>query len=73
MAQLTTAEYDALERAIVDRRRIAVLRHGRELVAVPIRIVQTRRGEAIEARHPSTGESMLLLLADVDELEVVDR
>ena len=73
MAQLTTAEYDALERAIFDGRRIAVVRHGREVVAVPIRIVQTQRGEAVEARHPSTGEKMVVVLADVDELEIVDR
>ena len=73
MAQLTTAEYDALERAIVEGRRIAVMRHGREVVAVPIRIVQTRRGDAVEAPHPSTGEKMVGVLSDDDELEIVDR
>ena len=73
MAHLTTEAYDALERAIVQGRRIAVMRHGREVVAVPTRIIQTRRGEAIEARHPSTGESLVLVLADIDALEIVDR
>jgi hypothetical protein len=28
MAQLTTEQYDMLERAITDRRRIAVMRRG---------------------------------------------
>jgi len=38
MAQLNHAQYDTLERAITDKRRIAVVRRGTEYVVVPSRL-----------------------------------
>ena len=71
MAALTPQEYDALERAIRLGQRIAVLRHGMELVVVPIRLFPRAGGEALEARHPSTGDSVVFGLADIEGLEIV--
>ena len=52
MAQLTHEQYDILERAITDKRRIAVMRRGTEYVVVPSRLMVERGREAIHARHP---------------------
>jgi hypothetical protein len=71
MARLSPADYDALERAIANRRRIAVVRNGMELVVLPERILVRRGGEAIEVRHPSTGERLVFELADLEAIEVV--
>ncbi len=71
MAALTPQDYDALERAIRLQQRIAVLRHGMELVVVPVRLFARTGGEALEARHPSTGDSVVFGLADIDGFEVV--
>jgi len=71
MAHLSPAEYDRLERAIDDARRIAVLRQGRELVVVPIRLYMESGREIIEARHPTTGDVLRLRLEDLDGVEVV--
>lgn len=71
VATLSPDEYDALERAIVARRRIAVIKHGMELVVLPERILHRPGGEAIEARHPSTGERVIFNVADLDGFEVV--
>jgi hypothetical protein len=68
--QLTHEQYDALERAITDRRRIAVMRRGTEYVVVPARIAMERGREAIHARHPS-GNIMKLYLDELESFEVV--
>lgn len=69
--QLTTIQYDALERAIVDRRRIAVQRRGTEYVAIPERLYQSGGREVLDLRHPTTGEVMTFALDDLQGLEVV--
>ena len=71
MAHLTPAEYDRLERAIDDGRRIAVTRRGRELVVRPIRLYMEGGREIIEARHPTTGDIVLVRVDDVEQLEIV--
>lgn len=72
MATLTTAQYDALERAITDGRRIAVRRPGSgELVVLPraLRLVAGR--ERIDATHPTTGDRLDLYVDDILGFEVV--
>ncbi len=72
MATLTTAQYDALERAIADGRRLAVRRRGKgEVVVVPraLRLVNGR--ERIDATHPTTGDRLDLYVDDIDGFEVV--
>ncbi len=71
MAQLTHAQYDALERAILDGRRIAVYRRGTEYVVVPTELRQAGGREALEARHPTTGEPITLFIDEVDSIEVI--
>jgi predicted metalloprotease len=71
MAHLSPGEYDRLERAIGDGRRIAVTRRGRELVVRPIRLYMEGGREIIEAMHPTTGDIILVRLDDVEQLEIV--
>jgi hypothetical protein len=70
MAQLTHEQYDSLERAITDKRRIAVMRRGTEYVIVPSRLMVERGREAIQARHPG-GTVMLFYLDELESIEVV--
>ena len=72
MATLTPQQYDALERAIRLGRRVAVIRHGMELVVLPVRILARDGGEALEARHPSTGDTIVFGLADLEGFEIVE-
>ena len=70
MAELTHKQYDLLERAITDQRRIAVIRRGTEYVVVPARLSVERGREAIQARHPS-GALMTFYVDEVQSIEVV--
>jgi hypothetical protein len=70
VAQLTHEQYDLLERAIADKRRIAVMRRGTEYVVVPSRLSVERGREAILARHPS-GTVMTFFIDEVQSIEVV--
>jgi hypothetical protein len=71
MAQLSSTQYDALERAIVDRQRIAVMRRGTEYLVIPISIGMRNGKETIEAVHPTTGERLTLVIDDVEDIEIV--
>lgn len=71
MAQLTHAQYDALERAVADGLRIAVYRRGTEYVVIPSRLRLTSGREAVEATHPTTGEAITLYIDELDSIEVV--
>lgn len=71
MGQLSVAQYDALEQAIVARRRITVMRRGTEFVVIPERLSMINGREAISARHPSTGASLTLFLDETDSVEVL--
>ncbi len=71
MGQLTVKQYDALERAIVDASRVAILRRGTEYLVIPERLMLQDGGEVIVARHPTTGAKLLLRLDEVDRMEVV--
>jgi hypothetical protein len=70
MAQLTTEQYDMLERAIRDHGRIAVMRRGTEYVIVPSRLAVERGREAIQARHPG-GNVMLFFIDELESIEAV--
>jgi len=71
MAQLTTEQYDALERAIAMGQRIVVMRRGTEYVVVPERLRIAQGGETLEARNPTTGDRLALHLDEIDTIEVV--
>jgi hypothetical protein len=70
MRTLRPAQYDALERAILDGRRVALRRRGSEHVVIPRRIVTGDR-EALEVTHPTTGELMVFVLDELDSFEIV--
>jgi hypothetical protein len=70
MGHFTATQYDALERAITDKRRIAVIRRGTEYVVVPSRLAVERGREAIHARHPS-GTVMTFYLDELESFEIV--
>jgi hypothetical protein len=71
MAQFTHDQYEALERAIADGRRIAVYRRGTEYVVIPAALRLMEGREAVEAVHPTTGERIVLILDEIDGFEVV--
>jgi hypothetical protein len=72
MAQLTHEQYDALERAVMERRRVAIRRQGRrEVVIIPLKLHLKNSREAIEARNPTTGDDLTIYLDDVQSIEVV--
>lgn len=71
MASLSHRDYDALERAILVGQRIAVRRRGTEYVVVPSELHMRSGREAMEARNPSTGDSITLFLDDIESIEVV--
>jgi len=71
MAYLTTRDYDQLEAAVRDGRRLAILRQGREIVVVPTRLVHQSGRETIEARHPTTGDILSFVVEDVDGIEFI--
>lgn len=69
---MTHAQYDTIERAIVDGTRIVIGHRGRrQHVVIPLRLRVVAGREAIDARNPTTGHEMIILLDDVDTVEVV--
>ena len=71
VTQLNSAQYDALERAIADGRRLAVWRRGTEFVIIVDRLRVTGGREALEAHHPTTGDRLTLFIDELDGIEVV--
>jgi hypothetical protein len=69
--QLSTRQYDLLERAIVDGSRITIMRRGSEYVVIPERLRVDGGREIIVARHPSTGHRLELVIDEIDYLEVI--
>ena len=69
--QLTHDEYEALERAIIDRRRLSIYRRGTEYVVVPERLRITGGHESIDAAHPTTGETMTFRIDELDDIQVI--
>jgi len=69
--QLTSRQYNQLERAIASRQRIAVFRRGSEFIIVPEKLVLRDSRELIDAVQPSTGDKMALYLDEIDGFEVV--
>ena len=71
MAQLNHEQYDALERAVADGRRVAIYRRGTEYVVIPHRLTQRGGREIIETRNPTTGDRQVFFLDEVDGFDVV--
>ncbi len=72
MANLSPSQYDALERAITDGRRIAARRPGAgEVVVLPRRLRLVSGRELIEATHPTTGDRLEIYVDEIERFEVV--
>ena len=73
MAQLTHDDYDRLERAVVHGERIAVFRRGTEYIVIPLSLKSRNGREFIDARNPTTGDTLSLFLDELDAIEPVGR
>jgi len=71
ITQLNAAQYDALERAIIDRRRLSVWRRGTEFMVIVDKLRITGGREALEAHHPTTGDKLTLYIDELEGIEVV--
>ena len=72
MAQLTHEQYEVLERAVVDGRRIAFRRRGRrEWVVIPLTLRLVDGREVVDARNPKTGRDLVIYLDQVDAIEAL--
>ena len=71
VTQLSSTQYDALERAIADGRRLCVWRRGTEFVVVVDRLRVTGGREALEAHHPTTGDKLVLYIDELEGIEVI--
>ncbi len=71
LTQLNSEQYDSLERAIADGRRLSVWRRGTEFVVIVDRLRVTGGREALEAHHPTTGDALTLYIDELEAIEVV--
>ena len=55
----------------MEGRRIALVRQGRELVVVPLRLFLRDGREVIEARHPTTGDLITRIIEDLEAVEIM--
>jgi hypothetical protein len=69
--QLTSRQYNLLERAIAERRRIALYRRGSEYVVLPERLIFRDGRETIETTQPSTGDRMNILVDEIESFEIL--
>lgn len=70
---LTPDALDALERAVRERRRVALRRRGTEYVVVAERLETSGRGgdDVLAGRLPMTGESLMFRLRDLESFAVL--
>jgi hypothetical protein len=71
VAHLSPKQFDQLEQAVRDGKRIAVVRQGRETVVKPRRLFTRGGREVIEATHPTTGDLIDVIIDFVDSVEVL--
>ena len=71
MAAMSVADYDRLERAIVDGRRLSFWRRGTEFLVIPERLKLANGREVVLARHPSTGQRMELFIDELDSIQLI--
>lgn len=68
---LTPEALDALERAVRERRRVALRRRGTEYVVVAERLETGARDETLEGRLPMTGEVLSFRLRELETFTVL--
>ena len=70
-SRLTPDALDALERAVRERRRVALRRRGTEYVVVAERLDTAGRDEALQGRLPMTGELLAFRLRELESFAVL--
>jgi len=70
-ASLTPAALDALERAVRERRRVALRRRGTEYVVVAERLEAAGRDEVLVGRLPMTGEALTFPLRELERFAIL--
>jgi hypothetical protein len=70
-SRLTPDALDALERAVRDRRRVALRRRGTEYVVIAERLDTGAREEALQGRLPMTGETLSFPLRELERFAVL--
>ena len=68
---LTPDALEALERAVRERRRVALRRRGTEHVVVAERLETSGRDELLQGRLPMTGELLGFRLRDLETFAVL--
>ena len=68
---LTPEALDALERAVRERRRVALRRRGTEYVVVAERLDTGPLDEVLEGRLPMTGEILAFRLRELETFTVL--
>ncbi len=68
---LTPDALDALERAVRERRRVALKRRGTEYVVVAERLETSGRDDVLAGRLPMTGELITFRLRDLESFAVL--
>ena len=69
--ELTPDALDALERAVRERRRVALRRRGTEYVVVAERLETSGRDEVLLGRLPMTAELHAFRLRDLESFAVL--
>ncbi|MGH7751684.1 MAG: hypothetical protein ACREN5_02610, partial [Gemmatimonadales bacterium] len=62
---------DALEQAVRERRRVALMRRGTEYVVTAERILSQGRDDILIGRLPMTGETLHFNLRDLERFAVL--
>jgi len=68
---LTPEALDALERAVHERRRVALRRRGTEYVVVAERLETSGSEDVLAGRLPMTGELLKFRLRDLESFAVL--
>jgi len=68
---LTPEALDALERAVRERRRVALRRRGTEYVVVAERLETSGLDDVLVGRLPMTGEMLTFRLRDLESFAVL--
>ena len=68
---LTPEALDALERAVRERRRVALKRRGSEYVVIAEQLETGRRDEVLMGRLPMTGELLSFGLRELQSFTVL--
>lgn len=67
----TTQRMDLLERAVRERRRVALTRRGTEYVVIALSITTVKARDAMVGRLPMTGDEMTFILDELDTFAIV--